>query len=185
MVRSFCLVLSFMLWTLSSLQSQSYQWAAGLKLSKYMGMSVVYSPMVPYSAELIISKNFWTQEAGLSVVGRYHRKIITKGFNMFGGGGLHYGFNEGEEKDGFVALMINGGMELSMGKTNIAFNLTPMVGIDRFRIGSDLSVRYILKKQPKKKGEFWEKLGFKKKTQPPKKETIWEKLNLDKSEKKK
>src|SRR5690625_6251822 len=71
--------------------SQSYKWAAGVKLSKQMGLSVVYSPEVPYSIEGVISTNLWTNEGGLSVIGRYHQKVLTRGLNFYGGGGLCYG----------------------------------------------------------------------------------------------
>ncbi|WP_236980059.1 hypothetical protein [Membranihabitans maritimus] len=166
-IPSICIIF----FTVNLLKAQSYQWAAGIKLSKNMGISAVYSPEVPYSIEAVISKNFWTNESGLSIIGRYHRKIITKSINIFGGGGLHHGFYN-DERASFTGVLVNGGMEISLGKTNVAFNLSPVLAFGRedvkFRVGSDLSVRYILKKQPKKKGEFWEKIGFKKKNKSKK-----------------
>lgn len=171
-----------LLFIANSLFSQSYKWAAGLKLSKNMGMSVVYSPVIPYSAELVLSKNFWTNEAGISLIGRYHRKIISKGFNMYGGGGLHYGFYEDIEKQAYAGLLLNGGIELSIGKSNIAFNLTPLVGIGseevKFRMGSDISLRYIIEKHKKQKGALWEKIGIKKKN--PNDPGFLEKIGLKK-----
>lgn len=144
--------------------AQSYQWAAGLKLSKFMGISAVYSPAPQYSVEGIISKNLWTNEGGFSVIGRYHRKIISRGLNFYGGGGLHYGFYDDVELNDFGGLILQGGAEISLGKTNISFNLTPMVGIGsenvKLRIGSDFTLRYILKKQPRDKGKLLRKLGI-------------------------
>lgn len=144
--------------------AQSYQWAAGLQLSKFMGISTVYSPAPQYSVEGIISKNLWTNEGGLSLIGRYHRKIISRGLNFYGGGGLHYGFYEDTELNDFGGLILQGGAEISLGKTNLSFNLTPMVGIGsenvKLRIGSDFTLRYILKKQPRDKGKLLRKLGI-------------------------
>lgn len=161
-IISICLIFL----SVNFLKGQSYRWAAGIKLSKNMGISAVYSPEVPYTIEAVISKNFWTNENGLSIIGRYHRKIITKSINIFGGGGLHHGFYN-DERASFTGVLVNGGMEISLGKTNVAFNLSPVLAFGgqdvKFRVGSDLSIRYILEKQPKKKGEFWGKLGFKKK----------------------
>ena len=144
--------------------AQSYQWAAGLKLSKSMGLSVVYSPGQHYSFEGIISKNLWTNESGVSLTGRYHHKIITRGLNFYGGGGLHYGMYEDGERGDFGGLLLQGGAEISLGKTNLSFNLTPLIGVGsenmKFRIGSDVTIRHILKKQPREKHAFLQKLGI-------------------------
>lgn len=151
---------------LNSLSAQSYEWTAGLKLSKFMGISVVYSPVENYSFEAILSKNLWTNESGVSLIGRHHKKIITRGLNFYGGGGLHYGMYDDGERDNFGGLIIQGGAEMSLGKTNLSFNLTPMIGVGgqemKFRIGSDFTIRYILKKQEREKGKFFRKLGFSK-----------------------
>ncbi|MBY5958916.1 hypothetical protein KUV50_12265 [Membranicola marinus] len=150
--------------SMGTTQAQSYRWAAGLKLSKHMGISAVYSPKQQYSVEGIISKNLWTNEGGLSLIGRYHRKIISRGLNFYGGGGLHYGFYDDVELNDFGGVILQGGAEISLGKTNLSFNLTPMVGIGsenvKLRIGSDFTLRYILKKQPRDRGKFFQKLGF-------------------------
>ena len=158
------LIIPFILSGITNSEAQSYQWAAGIKLSKSMGLSVVYSPVQHYSFEGIISKNLWTNESGLSVTGRYHHKIITRGLNFYGGGGLHYGMYEDGEQGNFGGLILQGGAEISLGKTNLSFNLTPMIGVGsenmKFRIGSDVTIRHILKKQPREKHAFLQKLGI-------------------------
>ena len=98
-------------------QTQSYEWAAGLKISKFMGISAVYSPVQKYSVEAIISKNLWTNEGGLSIIGRHHQKIISRGLNFYGGGGLHYGMYDDGERDNFGGLIVQGGAEISLGKS--------------------------------------------------------------------
>ena len=147
-----------------STYSQSYEWAAGLKLSKFMGISAVYSPVEKYSFEAILSKNMWTSESGVSLMGRHHKKLITRGLNFYGGGGIHYGMYDDGERDNFGGLLLQGGAEMSLGKTNLAFNITPMIGVGgqdvKFRIGSDVTVRYILKKQERERGKFLRKLGI-------------------------
>ncbi len=157
------LLLSIIVSGTGSLQAQSYEWAAGLKLSKFMGISVVYSPKEKYSFEAVLSKNMWTGESGVSLIGRQHKKIITRGLNFYGGGGLHYGMFDDGERSNFGGLLLQGGAEMSLGKTNLSFNITPMVGIGnedvKFRIGSDFTIRYILKKQEKER-KFLRKLGF-------------------------
>lgn len=144
--------------------SQSYQWAAGVKLSKQMGLSVVYSPEVPYSIEGVISKNLWTNEGGLSVIGRYHQKVLTRGINFYGGGGFYYGIYDDPETPSFSGLILNGGAEMSLGKTNLSFNISPLIAAGsqdmKFRIGSDVTIRRIIKKQPRKREGFFQKLGF-------------------------
>ena len=147
-----------------SADGQSYEWAAGLQLSKFMGISAVYSPKEKYSFEAVLSKNMWTGESGVSLIGRHHKKIITRGLNFYGGGGLHYGMFDDGERGNFGGLLLQGGAEMSLGKTNLSFNITPLVGVGnqdvKFRIGSDVTVRYILKKQERERGKFLRKLGI-------------------------
>lgn len=146
-----------------SADGQSYEWAAGLQLSKFMGISAVYSPKEKYSFEAVLSKNMWTGESGVSLIGRHHKKIITRGLNFYGGGGLHYGMFDDGERGNFGGLLLQGGAEMSLGKTNLSFNITPLVGVGnqdvKFRIGSDVTIRYILKKQEKER-KFLRKLGI-------------------------
>ena len=162
--------------------SQSYKWAAGIKLSKQMGLSVIYSPEVPYSIEGVISKNLWTNESGLSVIGRYHQKILTRGINFYGGGGLHHGMYEDTERASYTGVILNGGAEMSLGKMNFSFNISPLIAAGseemKFRIGSDVTIRRILEKHPRKRNGFFQKLGLAKnknkkknqrKSEPPKK----------------
>lgn len=143
---------------------QSYKWAAGVKLSKQMGLSVVYSPEVPYSIEGVISKNLWTNESGLSVIGRYHQKILTRGINFYGGGGLHHGMYEDTERASYTGVILNGGAEMSLGKTNLSFNISPLIAAGseemKFRIGSDVTIRRILEKHPRKRDGLLSKLGI-------------------------
>lgn len=152
--------------------SQSYKWAAGVKLSKQMGLSVVYSPEVPYSIEGVISKNLWTNEGGLSVIGRYHQKVLTRGINFYGGGGFYYGMYDDPEMSSFSGLILNGGAEMSLGKTNLSFNISPLIAAGsqdmKFRIGSDVTIRRILEKQPRKRDGFLQKLGIGKKKESKK-----------------
>jgi len=165
MPKSLSLPLALLLLLTSPhLNGQSYEWAAGLKLSKFMGISTVYSPREAYSFEAVLSKNMWTNESGVSIIARHHKKLITRGLNFYGGGGIHYGMYDNPEISNFGGLLLQGGAEMSLGKTNLAFNITPMVGIGsedvKFRIGSDVTIRYILKKQEKERGKFLRKLGI-------------------------
>ena len=161
------LLICYLFAGVNSISGQSYEWAAGLKLSKFMGISAVYSPVEKYSFEAILSKNMWTNESGVSLIGRHHKKIITRGLNFYGGGGIHYGMYDDGERGNFGGLILQGGAEMTLGKTNLSFNLTPLIGVGsedvKFRIGSDLTVRYVLKKQEREKGQFFRKLGIGKK----------------------
>lgn len=147
--------------------SQPYKWAAGVKISKQMGLSVVYSPEMPYSFEGAISKNMWSNESGLSLTGRYHQKLLTRGINFYGGGGFYYGMYDNPELSSFSALLLTGGAEITLGKANFSFNISPLIGAGneemKFRIGSDVTIRHIFEKHPRKKLGILEKMGLKKK----------------------
>src|SRR5690625_6418759 len=76
------------------------------------------------------------------------------------------------EMSSFSGLILNGGAEMSLGKTNLSFNISPLIAAGsqdmKFRIGSNVTIRRILEKQPRKRDGFLQKLGIGKKKESKK-----------------
>ena len=157
--------------------SQGYDLAMGLRLGTDWGLTVKQRVAYNTTLEAILQNSFRNDEAMVTVLATQHMPFITKRFNLYTGGGFHKGWSQNTEDENYKAplgVSIIGGLELSLGKVNLSYDIKPalnIIGGNRFLyVQSGLSVRYVLmernfllddkkrkkrKKKRRKKDEDW------------------------------
>lgn len=141
--------------------SQSYNTAAGIRVERGVGISVQQYITNGWTAEAILHTPIFTEDQGLSILAEKHRKILFRGVNLYYGPGLHYYRQKARKDDdpyqSVFGLSGIGGLELSLGRFNIAADIKPelhMSGDMAFPMswnGAAVSLRYIIDKRERKK----------------------------------
>lgn len=164
------------------LVAQSYVTAGGIRLGTDWGLTFKQRVAEHVTVEGILQQSFQREEFMVTALAERHYKVLLNGLNFYFGGGLHKGWNDQpstfENPDGFkdpFGITAIGGLEISLGRLNIAYDYKPAVnfvgGENRMYMQTGLSARYIfysnrdLKKKERerkrearrKKLRFWEK----------------------------
>lgn len=159
---------------------QSYKTAAGIRLDNGINFTVQQHIAGNWTAEGILHTPLRTNDVGVTVLAEQHHKILFRGINLYGGGGAHYYWKSDANRSETDPVAKNvfgltgiGGLELSLGRLNFAFDWKPelhFTGSEQVRpfewSGASVSVRYILAKRERKKISdwgVWDKFGKKKK----------------------
>ncbi len=142
--------------------SQAYFTAAGLRLGTEWGLSVQHRFAKSWTGEAILQSGFSNDDVLFTILAERHFPLIVRNFNLYGGGGLHWAWSgDGRElyrSGGGLSLI--GGVELSLGRLNLSYDLKPALTFSSYRplrMHTALSVRYILikgsvfRKQQRKK----------------------------------
>jgi len=134
--------------------TQSYDTAMGMRLGTDWGLSIQQRVAKRTTIEAIFQNSFRRDEAMLTIMGEQHMNFITRRFNLYTGGGLHKGWanpEEGEDYQDPWGLSLIAGLELSLGRLNLSYDIKPafnLQGGDRFLyIQSGLSLRYVILKR--------------------------------------
>ncbi|MEQ8705424.1 MAG: hypothetical protein RIC19_15965 [Phaeodactylibacter sp.] len=170
----------FLCCTALSISAQSYDTAFGMRLGTDWGLTVKQRILDKTTLEVILQTSLQREEALVTLLGTQHLPFITKRLNLYVGGGLHKGWGnvptnaEGNAYKDPFGLTIIGGLELSLGKLNLTYDIKPAINL----IGGErtvyaqtgISVRYVIlkrnwlekkrrKKRRQKEGinwRFWE-----------------------------
>ena len=125
--------------------------------------------------EAIFTPTLQSEESSIDLLFEQHKRILTKRFNIYLGGGVHKTWREegadnfGEADAGLTGIF---GGEFSIKRLNLSFDYKPTVAIlggngeQNFSDNASISIRYIF--VPQKKNEDWK--IWKKETREKRKE---------------
>jgi hypothetical protein len=178
---------AFLLCVFPHIQAQSYMTAAGLRFGTDWGITLQQRIAKKTTIEGILQSSLQREEVLLTGLVEQHYPILTKGLNVYFGGGMHKGWISGPSdaesqarpyEDPFGVTLI-AGAEITLGRINVSYDFKPAInlsgGEEKFYTQTGVSVRYALlnnkvykkmakkkrKKQRQKEGKdgwmFWKK----------------------------
>jgi hypothetical protein len=135
---------------------QSYVSAGGLRLGTEWGLSYKHRILERTTLEGILQSSFQDQTNKFSLLYSKHFPIITRGFNIYAGGGAHLGWRE--EMNDFEytlhgGLSLIGGAEITIGRINVSWDIKPafnLIGSGKYRfldMNTAVSLRYVFIKK--------------------------------------
>lgn len=182
------MALVFALFIFSLIQAQSYMTAAGIRLGTDWGITLQQRLAKNTTVEGILQSSLQREELMVTGLVEQHYPILTKGLNVYFGGGVHKGWisqpkdaelTAPEYKDPFGISLV-AGAEITLGRINVSYDFKPAFNISggeqNFYTQTGVSVRYallsnkvykkIVKKKKKKKRQqagkkwwmFWKKV---------------------------
>ncbi len=131
--------------------AQAYFTAAGLRLGTEWGLSVQHRFTKSWTGEAILQSAFLNDDVLFTLLAERHFPLIVRNFNIYGGGGVHWAWS-GDGRDlhrSGGGLSLIGGLELSLGRLNLSYDLKPALTFSRHHpllLHTGLSLRYILVK---------------------------------------
>ncbi|MCB0835410.1 MAG: hypothetical protein KDE26_01970 [Bacteroidetes bacterium] len=146
---SFCLIL---LGLKTQSLAQTYLTAAGIRVGNGIGLTVNQRILDKVTVEGILQNDYKTKTY-LHVLGKVHNNLISRRMNMYYGGGVHIGFQNGDQTTGSSSTGIAGvdgilGAEFTVGRINISGDFKPHYtsGGNGFGLNGGVSVRYVIVK---------------------------------------
>jgi hypothetical protein len=146
-----CLVLLFTCLSLSI--GQTYNFSGGLRLGTEIGFTLKYRIADKVTLEGIVQSPIKSQEAITTLLIEKHNSIMTKGLNIYYGGGVQKGWLLSEIKEyddpfGVVGII---GAEFNIARINLSYDLKPAVNIiggsSPVILQTGISIRYIFDKR--------------------------------------
>ncbi len=137
-------------------QGQAYVSAGGLRLGTEWGLSYKHRIMERTTLEGILQSSFQDQTNKFSLLYNKHFPIITRGLNIYAGGGAHLGWREQmNEIDNTLhgGLSLIGGAEITIGRINVSWDIKPafnLFGSGDYRfldMNTAVSLRYVFIKK--------------------------------------
>ncbi|MEL6668872.1 MAG: hypothetical protein AAFO91_03045 [Bacteroidota bacterium] len=148
------------------LSGQSYDLSAGLRLGTEWGASILFRvPQVHknFTLETVIQQSTRRDEGRLTFLGRKHHPFLTRRLNIFMGGGIHFGWTNELDPEttqpyqnpwGLTGIV---GAEITIGRTNISYDIRPAVNLRGRSTGpvlqTGISVRYVISKR----NDIWDR----------------------------
>ena len=131
------------------LAAQSYNTAGGVRLGTDWGLSLRQRLNGNIAAELILQNSLQNnrEEAAVTLLGIVHKPLLMRNLNLFTGGGIHAGWNNGATGDGSFGLDVLAGIELSIARFNLSWDIKPALNLsggNTLSLQSGVSLRYIL-----------------------------------------
>jgi hypothetical protein len=133
---------------------QSYDLAMGLRLGTDWGLSIQQRVAKKTTIEAILQNSFRREEAMFTILGEQHLPFITRRFNLYTGGGIHAGWNQGAKDVNYKAplgISIIAGLEFTLGNLNLSYDIKPAINLrggEQFMyIQSGLTARYVILKR--------------------------------------
>ena len=136
-----------------SISAQGYGTAAGVRIGNGIGVTFQQQIALNTTIEGILQREFASSDATLSLLYEKHQNVLTRGLNIYAGGGVYYTWiaNDAnaivQPKNAFGVSPI-AGAELTIGSFNLAFDFKPNIKLTGsgtvFQMQSALSVRYVL-----------------------------------------
>ena len=138
--------------TLASASAQGYNAAAGLRIGTGAGLSYAQRIGPTFSLEVLAQNRFGTDAFTVALIGRRHVALGLKRVNFYVGAGVHKGWgyedDERSRRGNPLGLTGQGGAEVTLGRTNVAFDFLPQVHLSGrvvpFSFGSAVSLRYVI-----------------------------------------
>ena len=155
-----------------SMSAQGYGTAAGVRIGNGIGITFQQQVALNTTIEGILEREFASSDATLSLLYEKHQNVLTRGLNIYAGGGVYYTWiaNDAnaivQPKNAFGVSPI-AGAELTIGSFNVAFDFKPNIKLTGsgtvFQMQSALSIRYVLAGRYFKdeSWKFWKKWGKK------------------------
>jgi len=147
----------------SSLHAQSYQTAVGLRMGTDIGITAQQRVAKFSTIEAIFVPSINAKQSSIDLLFEQHKRILSKRFNVYVGGGIHKAWREeGADNFGKADAGITGifGGEFSFRRLNFSWDYKPtmaFLGGDGEQVvnprNSSVSIRYIF--IPQKKNEDW------------------------------
>lgn len=138
---------------LGNLMAQTYNLAGGIRLGTELGFSLKYRVADKLTIEGIIQSPIIENVAIATLLLEKHNSILTKGLNIYVGGGIQKGWVLDEVRTfddpfGIVGII---GAEFNFAKLNLSYDIKPAVNIiggsSRVSLQTGISVRYIFVKR--------------------------------------
>ena len=135
------------------LSAQTYNFSGGIRLGTEIGISIKVRVADKLTLEGIVQSPIQEEEAIISLLLEKHNSVLTKGLNIYYGGGVQKGFVFSEVRefeDPFGAVVIIGA-EFNFARLNLSYDLKPAINIiggsAPVILQTGLSVRYIFDKR--------------------------------------
>ena len=154
-----------------SISAQAYGTAAGARVGDGWGLTLQQQVAVHTTIEGILQRDFKTKDVTLCVLAEQHKNLLSRGFNLYFGAGLYKTWLEPnanlivQPSDPWGICPI-GGLEITLGKFNIAGDFKPNLRIGGgdssnkgFSWHSGISIRYVFAGRYFKNDnwKFWKK----------------------------
>ena len=142
----FCFIL-----VISFADAQSYSTSLGVRVGTDFGVTLNQRILRKLTVEGIVQSSFLREEAVVTALVRQHYPVLTRGFNIYTGAGLHKGWlNNPERKDPFGLTAVVG-VELTVGRWNLSYDYKPAInftgGDQAVYSQTGISARYVLVKK--------------------------------------
>ncbi len=133
------------------------------------GLTVKQRFLRKWTAELIVQNSIQREKTTITLAATKHNHLLTRNLNIYYGPSVHRGWYNppvpeqpfSEQKDDPWGIGGIAGLELSLFRLNLAYDVKPSVnlqgGTRRVYVQSGLSLRYIIWKRKK---YDWEKQGI-------------------------
>lgn len=149
MKKQFLVLCLFLFSCYSFSFSQSYITAGGVRLGKYMGLTVSQRVLPKLTVEGMYQRNLDGSNQYLTGLVKRHHNLLVKNFNFYYGGGAHIGFTNQntETTNSFTGVDGIFGVEMSIARFNISLDYKPTINIGQnnwYESQGGISVRYIL-----------------------------------------
>jgi len=121
--------------TVLIINAQSYNTTLGMRLGTDWGLTVKHRIASKTTLEGILQSSLQREEAIFTLMGAQHLPFITRRVNVYTGGGLHKGWGgvaldrDGEPYRNPFGISLIGGIELTLARLNITYDLKPAINL--------------------------------------------------------
>ena len=158
----------FILITTSCLLAQGYNTIGGIRFGTDWGITAKHRIAEKVTLEGIFQSSTKREEVLITALVAKHNPLITKRFNFYTGGGLHYGFNSDPEltHENPLGVTAIAGVEFKLAKLIISWDFKPAINViggeSSVYTQSGISLRYVFVKKPIFKEPLFKEPIFKK-----------------------
>jgi hypothetical protein len=152
-----------------SMSAQAYGTAVGARVADGWGLTLQQQVAVHTTVEGILQRGLKTQDITFIIMGEQHKSLLTRGFNVYFGGGLYKTWLEtvttGTQPDNPWGITGVGGLEITIGNINASADFLPVIKLggdskaSGFQFKTGISIRYVMAGRYFKdeSWKFWQK----------------------------
>jgi hypothetical protein len=152
-----------------SIFAQAYGTAAGARVADGWGLTLQQQVAVHTTVEGILQRSLKSQDVTFIILGEQHKSLLTRGFNLYFGGGLYKTWLEkvatGTQPDNPWGIAPIGGLEITLGNINLSADFLPLLKLggdsnaSTFQWKTGISLRYVFAGRYFKdeSWKFWQK----------------------------
>ena len=151
-MKKFLLFIVSILFICNSSYAQRYNFAGGIRLGTELGFTLKYRIADKVTLEGIVQSPIRDKIAMTSLLIEKHNSILTKGLNIYIGGGLQKGWvldDQATYDDPFGIVGIIGA-EFNFARLNLSYDIKPAANIvggpNMLELQTGISIRYIFSK---------------------------------------